>query len=93
MTPTLSSRGQKVGAEQLGHLLWRGWRRRHTGCSTPQILARSKDFYSTAGGDQKKLRSRGGFHAAFPLYHIEPAQTTDAPEKPKQKPNLNKKNI
>jgi hypothetical protein len=39
------------------------------------------------------LRSRGGFHAAFPLYHIEPAQTTDAPEKPKQKPNLNKKNI
>src|SRR5258707_7865673 len=28
------------------------------------------DFYSIAGGDQKKLRSRGGFQAAFPLYHM-----------------------
>src|SRR5881409_4397254 len=51
-------------AEQLGDLLSRGWGRRHTGCSTPQILTQSTDFYSTAGGDQKKLRSRGGFQAA-----------------------------
>src|SRR6266487_6041163 len=54
-------------AEQLGDLLSRGWGRRHTSCSTPQILPRSTDFYSTAGGDPKKLRSRGGFQAAFPL--------------------------
>src|SRR6266513_5445453 len=65
-------------AEQLSDLLSRGWGRRHTGCSTPQILTRSRDFYSTAGGDQKKMRSRGGFQAAFPLYQHEPAQTTDA---------------
>ncbi len=33
----------------------------------PRILTRSRDFYSTLGGDQKKLRSRGGFQVAFPL--------------------------
>src|SRR6266446_1565254 len=27
-------------------------------------------FYSTARGHQKKLRIRGGFQAAFPLYHM-----------------------
>src|SRR6266516_8146411 len=36
-------------AEQLGDLLSRGWRRRHTGCSTPPILTQSTDFYSTGG--------------------------------------------
>src|SRR6266545_7648335 len=41
-------------AEQLGDLLSRGWRRRHTGCSTLQILTRSRDFYSTAGRRSKK---------------------------------------
>src|SRR6266436_9896590 len=41
-------------AEQLGDLLPGGWRRRHTGCSTPQILPRSTDFYSIAGGRSKK---------------------------------------
>src|SRR6266853_4115655 len=46
------------------------------------ILTRSTDFYSTAGGHQKKTahswRVSGGLSA---LPH-EPAQTTDAPEKP-----------
>src|SRR6185312_11245241 len=32
-------------AEQLSDLLSRGRGRRHTGCSTPQILTRSRDFY------------------------------------------------
>src|SRR5436190_3706478 len=41
-------------AEQLGDLLSRGRGRRHTGCSTPHILTRSRIFYSTAGADQKK---------------------------------------
>src|SRR5260370_34173786 len=35
------------------------------------ILTRSTDFYSTAGGHQKKkLRIHGGFQAALPLYHM-----------------------
>src|SRR5713101_5373706 len=75
-------------AEQLGDLLPRGWGRRHTGCSTPQILTQSRDFYSTARQRSKKTvqswRVSGGLSA---LTH-EPAQTTDAPEKPKQKANL-----
>jgi len=54
-------------AEQLGDLLSRGRGRRHTGCSTPHILTRPRDFHSADGADQKKLRSRGGFGAAFPL--------------------------
>src|SRR5881392_978837 len=48
-------------AEQLGDLLLRGRGRRHTGCSTLQILTRSWDFYSTAGGDQKKCAVVAGF--------------------------------
>src|SRR6266496_3834580 len=74
-------------AEELSDLLARGWGRRHTACSTPQILTRSRIFYSTAGGDQKKLRSRGGFQAAFPLYHMN-RHKQQKPEKPKQKANL-----
>src|SRR5439155_10006703 len=54
-------------AEQLGDLLSRGRGRRHTGCSTPHILTRPRDFHSADGADQKKLRSRGGFGGAFPL--------------------------
>jgi hypothetical protein len=74
-------------AEQLGDRLSRGWGRRHTGCSTPQILTRSRDFYSTAGSDQKKTaqswRVSGGLSA---LTH-EPAQTTKAGKtKTKTKP-------
>src|SRR6266508_1297673 len=76
--------------EQLGDRLSRGWGRRHRGCSTPQILTRSKDFYSAAGGDQKKLLSRGGFQAAFPLYQMN-RHKQQRPEKPKQK--ANKKNL
>src|ERR1700720_1898014 len=33
-------------AEQLSDLLSRGRERRHTACSTPQILTRARDFYS-----------------------------------------------
>jgi hypothetical protein len=33
-------------AQQLGDLLSRGRGRHHTGCSTPQILTRPRDFYS-----------------------------------------------
>src|SRR5260370_34566716 len=36
------------------------------------------DFYSIAGGDQKKLRNRGGFQAAFPLYHMNRHKQTNA---------------
>src|SRR5467141_4442600 len=42
----------------------------HRSCSTPQSLPPSANFYSIAGGDQKKLRNRGGFQAAFPLYQM-----------------------
>src|SRR5205823_3508551 len=76
-------------AEQLGDLLSRGWGRRHTGCSTPQILTRPRDFYSTAGGDPKKLRSRGGFQPAFPLYHMNRHKQQTRRKKPKQKATLN----
>src|SRR5439155_9000241 len=74
-------------AEQLGDLLSRGRGRRHTGCSTPHILTRPRDFHSADGADQKKLRSRGGFGAAFPLYHMNRHKQTEA-GKPKQKANL-----
>src|SRR6266545_1227956 len=48
-------------AEQLGDLLSRRRGRRHTGCSTPQILTQSRDFYSTTGGDQKNCAVVAGF--------------------------------
>ena len=39
----------------------------------------------------KKMRSRGGFQAAFPLTHMNRQQTTNTPEKTKtRKPNLRK---
>src|SRR6266496_2112746 len=79
-------------AEQLGDLLSRGWRRRHTGCSTPQILTQSTDFYSTVGGHQKNLRGRGGFQAAFPLYHMN-RHKQQRPENQNRKQTLNKKNL
>src|SRR6266513_2807870 len=79
-------------AEQLGDLLSRGWRRRHRGCSTPQILTRSRDFYSTAGANQKKLLGRGGFQAAFPLYQMN-RHKQQRWENQKRKQTLNKKNL
>src|SRR6476620_204198 len=57
-------------AEELGDLLSRGWRRRHGGYSTALSLTRPRNFYSAAGSDQKKLRSRGGFQSPFPLTHM-----------------------
>src|SRR5438132_2628342 len=42
----------------------------HRSCSTPQSLPPSANFYSIAGGDKKRLRNRGGFQAAFPLYQM-----------------------
>jgi hypothetical protein len=50
----LMRRTNCAAPQQLGDLLSRGRGRRHTGCSTPHILTRSRDFYSTAGGDHKK---------------------------------------
>jgi hypothetical protein len=57
-------------AEQLGDCLLRGSGRRHRESSPAQIVSRSRDFYSTAGGNQKKLRSRGGFRVASSLTHM-----------------------
>src|SRR5215831_1959435 len=58
-------------AEQLGDRLSRGSGRRHTGSSTPQILTRSKDFYSRAGGALKKnCAIGGGSQAVSPLTHM-----------------------
>src|SRR5467141_274770 len=42
----------------------------HRSCSTPQSLPPSANFYSTVGRIKKKLRNRGGFQAAFPLYQM-----------------------
>jgi hypothetical protein len=36
----------------------------------------------------KKLRSRGGFQAAFPLYHMNQHKQHTPGKKPKQKANL-----
>jgi hypothetical protein len=79
-------------AEQLGHLLSRGW-----GVVIQALLDAANSntdrwiFTARPGADQKKTaqswRVSGGLSA---LAH-EPAQQ-QTPEKPKQKPNLNKKN-
>src|SRR5437016_2994541 len=54
-------------AEQLGDLSSRGWGVVNTSCSTPRILAWSRDFYSTAEGRSKKTahswRVSGGLSA------------------------------
>jgi hypothetical protein len=65
-------------AEQLGDRLLRGSGRRHEGFSPPQIVSRSRDFYSTTGGNRKKLRSRGGFEAVSPLSHMNRQKNKDA---------------
>jgi hypothetical protein len=70
----------------LGDGFSHGWERRHTGCSTLQILPRSGDFYSLTASLKNLVQSwwvSGGFFAL----PDEPAQTKDTPEKPKQKAN------
>src|SRR6266480_4936360 len=71
-------------AEQLSDLLSRGWRRRHTGCSTPQILTQSRNFYSTAGGDQKKCAVVAGFRRPFRFTNMN-RHKQQTPEKPNRK--------
>src|SRR6266487_3427935 len=78
--------------EQLGDLLSRGWGRRHTGCSTPQILTRSRNFYSTPRRRIKKLWGRGGFQPAFPLYHMNRHEQT-CRKNQNRKQTLKKKNL
>src|SRR4030095_12525444 len=76
-------------AQELGDLLSRGRGRRHTGCSTPQILTRPRDFYSLTASLKNLAQSlwvSGGLSA---LPH-EPAPTTDTPERPKQKAKTRK---
>src|SRR6266496_2879735 len=76
-------------AKQLGDLLSRGWGRRHTGCSTPHILTRSRDFYSTAGRRSKKTAQSWRVSGALSAYAHEPAQQ-QSPEN--QNRNQTKKN-
>jgi hypothetical protein len=49
-------------------------------------------FYSMAGGDQKKLRSRGGFQAAFPLYQMNRHNNKHAGKNQNRNQTLEKKN-
>src|SRR5438477_12702062 len=80
-------------AEQLGDCLLRGSGRRHEGFSPPHIVSRSRDVYSTAGGDGKKsAQSWRGLCGLFAYAH-EPGQTTKSPGKTEQKANLNKTNL
>jgi len=72
----------------LRDVLSRRWGRRHKAFSPTEIVSRSKDFYRAAGGGQKKLGSRGGFQAAFPLYHMNRHKKQTSRQKPKLKPNL-----
>jgi hypothetical protein len=48
------------------------------------------NFYSATGGEEEKLRSRGGFEAAFPLTHMNRHKQQACRKKPKQKSNLKK---
>jgi hypothetical protein len=48
-----------------------------------EIVSRSKDFYSTAGGDQKKLCGQWRVSSGLSALSHEPAKTTDRPEKTK----------
>jgi hypothetical protein len=66
----------------LGDRLSRGWGRRHTGCSTPQILTRPRDFYSTAEGDQKNCAVVAAFRRPFRFNNMN-RHEQQTPEKPK----------
>jgi hypothetical protein len=68
--------------------LSRGWGRRHTGCSTPQILTRFEGFLQHGRGRSKKTAQSWRVSEGLSALADEPAQTTEAPEKPKQKANL-----
>jgi hypothetical protein len=79
-------------AEQLGDLLSRGWGRRHGGYSTALSLTRPKEFFTARpGAIKKKLHSRGGFQAPFPLTHMNRHNNRHA-GKTKTKQTLEKKN-
>src|SRR5206468_10759464 len=80
-------------AKQLGGCLLRGSGRRHEGFSPPQIVSRSRDFYRATGGNRKKTAQSWRVLRGLFAYPHEPAQPINTPEKPKQKPNLNKTNI
>jgi len=45
-------------------------------------------FTAEPKGIKKKLGSRGGFQAAFPLYHMNRHKKQTSRQKPKLKPNL-----
>jgi hypothetical protein len=49
-------------------------------------------FLQPGRGDQKKLRSRGGFQAAFPLYPMNRHNNGHAGKTKNRKQTLNKKN-
>jgi hypothetical protein len=63
-------------AEQLGNCLLRGLGRRHEGFSPPQIVSRSRDFYSTTGGNQKKIAQPWRISRGRSAYAHEPDKRT-----------------
>jgi len=78
-------------AEQLGDRLSRGLGRRHEELSPRQSVSPSRDFYSTTGGNRKKLRRHGGSQAASSLTHMNRhTQQTRRKTKTKSKPQTRK---
>src|SRR5260370_11904676 len=65
-------------AEQLGNLLSRRWGRRHTGCSTPQILTRIDGFLQHSRRPSKKTAHSWRVSGGLSALPDEPAQTTNA---------------
>src|SRR6478735_6085118 len=55
------------GAEQLGDLLSRGSGRHHTSATRRREVYHHGGIFTARAEAKKKLRSRGGFEAAFPL--------------------------
>src|SRR6266566_9160514 len=76
--------------EQLGDLLSRGWRRRHRGCSTPQILTRINRFLQHSRGPSKKTAHSWRVSGGLSALAYEPAKQ-QTPEKPNRKQTSNKK--
>src|SRR5206468_4254683 len=75
-------------AKQLGGCLLRGSGRRHEGFSPPQIVSRSRDFYSTTGGNRKKTAQSWRVLRGLFAYPHEPAHTTNPPLQSRNRPNL-----
>jgi hypothetical protein len=73
------------GAKQLGDLLSGGWGRRHTDCSTPEILTRASAFYTTAEHHPKKNAQSWWVSYGLSALAHEPVETKSA-GKLKQKP-------